>query len=90
VAEVAIVGRPDDPATRALVSAATAGYRPNQVTGAAADDAAAAGSAIALLHDRLAVDGRATAYVCRAFACRLPVSDPAGLAEQLADVTAVA
>jgi uncharacterized protein YyaL (SSP411 family) len=90
VAEVAIVGRPDDPATRALVVEATAGYRPNQVTAAAADDAAAAGSTVALLHDRLAVDGRATAYVCRAFACRLPVSDPAGLAAQLADVTAVA
>ena len=89
VAEVAIVGRRDDPATRALIVEATGGYRPNQVTAAAPDDAAAAGSAIALLHDRLAVDGRATAYVCRSFACRLPVSDPAGLAEQLADATAV-
>jgi uncharacterized protein YyaL (SSP411 family) len=90
IAEVAIVGRPDDPSTQALVVAATAPYRPNQVTAAAAGDGAAAASAIALLHDRLAVDGRATAYVCRAFVCRLPVWDPGALAEQLADVGAVA
>jgi uncharacterized protein YyaL (SSP411 family) len=28
-------------------------------------------------------DGRATAYVCRDFACRQPVTDPAGLAAEL-------
>jgi uncharacterized protein YyaL (SSP411 family) len=90
VAEVAIVGEPGDPATRALIAEATARYRPNQVTAAAVDDAAAAASAVGLLHDRVAVDDRPTAYVCRAFACRLPVSDSAALADQLADVTAVA
>jgi len=29
------------------------------------------------------VDGRATAYVCRQFACRAPTSDPDELARQL-------
>jgi uncharacterized protein len=28
-------------------------------------------------------DGRATAYVCRDFSCRLPVTDPDALREQL-------
>ena len=28
-------------------------------------------------------DGRATAYVCRAFTCREPVTDPSALASQL-------
>jgi uncharacterized protein YyaL (SSP411 family) len=43
----------------------------------------AAASAVPLLHDRVAIDGRATAYVCRNFACNLPVTDPAALADQL-------
>ena len=32
-------------------------------------------SAIPLLADRVAIDGRPTAYVCRGFVCRLPVTD---------------
>ena len=46
----------------------------------AADPAA---SAIPLLADRVAIDGRPTAYVCRGFACRLPVGDAAALRGQL-------
>jgi uncharacterized protein YyaL (SSP411 family) len=32
-------------------------------------------------------DGLATAYVCQNYACRLPVTDPAALAAQLASVS---
>ena len=46
----------------------------------AADPAA---SVVPLLADRVAVDGRPTAYVCRQFVCRLPVTDVAALREQL-------
>ena len=46
ITEVAIVGRPDDPATAALVAETRRGYRPNQVV-AVAEDAGA--SAIPLL-----------------------------------------
>jgi uncharacterized protein len=48
-------------------------------------------SAIPLLEGRIAIDGRPTAYVCRQFACRLPVTDPAALAAQLVapDIPAV-
>ena len=52
------------------------GYRPNQVVAVARTRAA---SAVPLLADRVAIDGRPTAYVCRGFACRLPVTDPAAL-----------
>ena len=38
---------------------------------------------VPLLRDRDARDGRATAYVCERFTCRLPVTDAASLREQL-------
>jgi hypothetical protein len=37
----------------------------------------------ALLADRPLKDGKPTAYVCRNFACQLPVNEPSGLAGQL-------
>jgi uncharacterized protein len=82
IQEVAIVGDPADPVTTALVTEARRGYRPNQVM-SVASPAAIATSAIPLMHDRVAVDGRPTAYVCRDFVCRLPVTDPTALREQL-------
>jgi hypothetical protein len=39
-------------------------------------------SAIPLLAGRVAIDGRPTAYLCRNFACRLPVTDAAALAAE--------
>ena len=78
--EVAIVGAPDDPATAALLAEARRGFRPNQVVSAAASPAE---SHVPLLRDRVALDDRPTAYVCRGFVCRLPVTDAAALREQL-------
>ncbi len=80
VAEVAIVGFPDDAATRALLRQVFDGYRPNQVVAVAADPSA---SHVELLHERSWLEGRATAYVCHGFACRRPVTDPEALREQL-------
>jgi uncharacterized protein YyaL (SSP411 family) len=82
--EVAVVGPPDDPATRDLLRPAWSTWRPHQVLALAPDAAAATASAVPLLHDRMAVDGRPTAYVCHGFTCRLPVTDPAALAAELA------
>ena len=83
VAEIAIVGDPADPATRALIEVAAAGYAPNRVVALLHPDDAT--SAIPLLAHRTQVNGRPTAYVCRGFACRLPVTDPDALSEQLAE-----
>jgi len=69
----------------ALIGVARRGHRPWQVLAASADPAA---STVPLLRDRVALDGRATAYVCRAFACRRPVTQPEELAAQLAGATA--
>jgi uncharacterized protein len=86
VAEVAVVGSPLDgaplaDATKALIAVARAGYRPHQVLAVSAQPEA---SAVPLLHGRTLLDGRPTAYVCRNFACRRPVNEPAELAAQLA------
>ena len=80
VVEVAIVGEPGDAATAALIAETRRGFRPNQVTAVAADPAT---SPIPLMAERIAIDGRATAYVCRGFACRLPVGEPDALRAQL-------
>ncbi len=84
VREVAIVGEPADPATRTLIAQVHDRYLPNAVLAAAGPKDAVALGAIGLLADRVAIDGRATAYVCEGFTCRLPVTDPAELAAQLA------
>jgi uncharacterized protein YyaL (SSP411 family) len=83
VVEVAVVGDPDDAATRALLAPVWSTWRPFHVLAAAAPGAVAS-SAVPLLADRIAVDGRPTAYVCRGFVCRLPATDAATLVDQLA------
>jgi uncharacterized protein YyaL (SSP411 family) len=86
VAEVAIVGDPDQDSTKALLSEVRRGYAPNRVVALRAAENAA--TAVPLLEDRLLVNGRPAAYVCRRFACRLPVTDPEALREELAEVGA--
>jgi uncharacterized protein YyaL (SSP411 family) len=80
VVEVAIVGDPDDAATAALRAPLDDGYRPYQVLAMAPDPAI---SVVPLLADRVAREGRPTAYVCRNFACRMPVTDAAALRAEL-------
>jgi len=85
IVEVAIVGDPGDATTAELLAETRRGFRPNQVTAVTVDPAV---SIIPLMADRVAIDGRATAYVCRGFACRLPVADAAALRSQLDAATA--
>ena len=85
VPEIAIVGAFDDPATRALLTVAA------RFTGSPSVIAVAATpeeSVVPLLEARTAIDRRPTAYVCRGFACRLPVTDPEALADQLQETRA--
>jgi uncharacterized protein YyaL (SSP411 family) len=87
VVELAIVGDPNEPATRALLDEARSTGRSDVVVALAADPTR---SVIPLLADRVALDGRPTAYVCRQFTCRPPVTDPDALAAQLAESVTVA
>jgi uncharacterized protein YyaL (SSP411 family) len=87
IVELAIVGDPAAADTRALLATATGSGRRDLVVAAAADPAS---SVVPLLADRVAIGGRATAYVCRQFACRLPVTEPAALADQLTGAASAA
>ena len=81
VDEIALVGAADDPRLGRLIDVTRTGYRPRQVVAVAPDPAA---SVVPLLQARFALRGQATAFVCRGFACRQPVTEPEALAALLA------
>jgi len=78
--EVAIVGDPDAPDTRALVAEVHGRFLPNAVLAVGRPGAAAE---VPLLQDRSQQGGKATAYVCERFVCQRPVTEPEELAAQL-------
>ncbi|HEX8002522.1 MAG TPA: thioredoxin domain-containing protein [Mycobacteriales bacterium] len=78
-AEVAVVGDPADPATRALLETAWRATSPGAVVAFGPPS-----EHVPLLADRPLVAGRPAAYVCRNFTCEAPVTDPSGLASLLA------
>jgi hypothetical protein len=80
VAQVAIVGEPGAADTQGLLEVARRGFQPYRVL-ALGDPTS---SMLELLRGRFTVDGRATAFVCRDFTCRRPVTEPEDLAVELA------
>jgi len=76
--EIAISGDRSDMSFRALEREVANQYVPSLVL-AGGNEA----TGIALLEGREARNGKATAYVCRSYACEEPVSEPAALAAQL-------
>jgi uncharacterized protein YyaL (SSP411 family) len=78
--EVALVGESVEPLARVVRSA----FRPTLVVAAMRPGDHEAEERVPLLSGREAVDGRAAAYVCESFTCRLPVTEPKELERQLA------
>ncbi len=76
-AEIAIVGPLTDDRTTSLHAAAAFGATPGAVI--AIGPGGAADPGIPLLAGRDLVDGQPAAFVCRDFACRLPVTTPEDL-----------
>ncbi len=94
-AEVAVVGSPEDPRTRALHQTALYAAPPGAVlalgdgtvsagSGAGGSGAAGSEAGVPLLAGRGLVDGAPAAYVCRQFTCLAPVTTPEQLREALA------
>ena len=79
--EVAIVGSPDDRATRELLAVARQRYVHRPIIQAGMPRAA--DSPLPLLAGKQAINGKPTAYVCRNYACQRPTTDPRELGRQL-------
>ena len=85
--EIAVIGPRDDPATQALLDTVFHRFLPNKVVMGVepplSPTVGNSGSDIPLLAGRGMVGGLPSVYVCQNYVCQLPVTDPAGLAEQL-------
>jgi uncharacterized protein YyaL (SSP411 family) len=82
--ELVIVGEPGADDTRELVAAAHARYVPNKIVLQRPADGAGGLEGIAgWAEAHTAIDGRATAYVCRNYQCELPTTDSAKMVELL-------
>jgi uncharacterized protein YyaL (SSP411 family) len=81
--EFAIIGDLQAADTQALLTVINSHYLPNSVLASASPTDLRAAETIALLADRPAKDGKATAYVCQNFTCQAPVTMPEELARQL-------
>jgi len=84
--EVAIAGEPGEKTFRALEHEVAVQYVPSLVL---AGGDRKASQRIALMEGRELRSGKATAYVCRSYACEEPVTDPEALARQLQEAARV-
>jgi hypothetical protein len=79
--EVAIAGEPDAEDFRALAAAVAKRYVPGLVMAGGTGKAVAG---MALMESRSTTNGHATAYMCKAYACKLPAVSADALSDQLA------
>ncbi len=84
MAEVAIVGNPVQAATKALLEQVRAVYRPNVITALARANVDGEAN-IPLLDYRVMRQDKPTVYVCRNFACKMPVTSAEEMATLLAE-----
>ena len=81
-AEIAVIGPPGDDRTAALHRTALLAAPPGAVIALGHGDGTGADT-VPLLAGRELVGGAPAAYVCRDFACRMPVTDPERLRAEL-------
>ena len=80
--EIVIAGTPGTPDTVAMLSALRKPFIPNKIVLFRPDDSPEAITALAeYAEEQKSLDGKATAYVCESFACKLPTNDPKKMLE---------
>ncbi|GAB4323793.1 MAG: thioredoxin domain-containing protein [Candidatus Zixiibacteriota bacterium] len=83
--EIVIAGDPAADDTRAMLNALWSRFEPNKVVVLRPPGAAPRIARIAAYAEpQNSIDGKATAYVCRNYACQLPTTDPAKMLELIA------
>jgi uncharacterized protein YyaL (SSP411 family) len=80
--EVALVGAPDDPATKSLLDEVQKPYRPTVITALSPADVSDE-STIPLLSYRTMRGSLPTVYICRHFVCTFPVTTVEQVSELL-------
>ncbi|HSB12643.1 MAG TPA: thioredoxin domain-containing protein [Blastocatellia bacterium] len=81
--EIALVGKLDSHEVRSMIEAIHSRYLPNKVIAASEPGDEQASFEIRLLAGRPAIDGQATAYVCRNYTCLEPATTIESLAARL-------
>ena len=82
--EIVISGNRDSEDTRAMLTALRKGFRPNQVILLRTPENAATLAMLApYTETQLSMNGKATAYVCRNFACKLPTNEIGKMLESM-------
>ena len=81
--EIALIGEPSKPETRALQNEIWSRYLPNRVVAQVSPGDEKAGDLVPLVRERPQINGKATVYVCEHFVCNSPTVEPAELASQL-------
>jgi uncharacterized protein YyaL (SSP411 family) len=79
--QIAVLGEAGEENFERILKVIRAEYRPSVVV--AASHYPPPKDAPALLHERTLIDGKATAYVCEGFVCKLPTTDPEIIAQQM-------
>ena len=85
IAEAAVIGDRADGATIEIMDVIQQPFRPNLISALAEDDVDQ-NELIPLLSARKKLDGKATVYICRHFACKMPVTTAAETATLLSEL----
>jgi uncharacterized protein YyaL (SSP411 family) len=81
--QIVLVGEKSAPDTQSLVRTLYEGFIPNRIVVLvdSQETRQVLAQRIPAIEPMLAVEGRASAYVCRNYTCQLPVNEPSKLAE---------